>query len=133
MRVLVTGSRVITPAEAELVRAVLRRTTGTAIGNGRDVVIVQGECPSGGVDAVASLWAAETAGVTSEGHAADWLHGKAGGPKRNTRMVGLGADICLAFPAKGSRGTWDCLRKAVEAGIYTEVYPLHRQSTEAVA
>jgi hypothetical protein len=32
-------------------------------------------------------------------------------------MVSLGADICLAFPQPGSKGTWDCARKAADAGI----------------
>lgn len=47
--------------------------------------------------------------------------GKAGGPVRNQEMVDFGADICLAFPAPGSRGTYDCASRAEEAGIPTFV------------
>lgn len=36
---------------------------------------------------------------------------------RNQLMVDLGADICLAFPLPGSRGTWDCMGRAEAAGI----------------
>lgn len=25
--------------------------------------------------------------------------------------------LCVAYPARGSRGTWDCVRQATEAGI----------------
>jgi hypothetical protein len=39
-------------------------------------------------------------------------------------MVSLGADLCLGFPGPGSKGTWDCLRKAVDAGIPTRVRSL---------
>jgi hypothetical protein len=40
-------------------------------------------------------------------------------------MASLGAKLCLAFPRKGgSRGTWDCIRKAADAGIPVRIYPL---------
>lgn len=56
---------------------------------------------------------------------ADWNNfGSSAGPIRNTAMVKSGADICLAFPDKESKGTWDCLRKAVAAGIPTRIYPV---------
>jgi hypothetical protein len=41
------------------------------------------------------------------------------GPRRNAHMVSLGADVCLAFPLPGSRGTWNCAELAVNAGIPT--------------
>jgi hypothetical protein len=104
-RVLVTGARVVSP---------------------RVVVVVQGECPYGGVDLVAKKWAEGSPGVASEGHPAEWDRlGRRAGPVRNAHMVSLGADVCLAFPAKGSRGTWDCLQRAVDAGIPSHLYPLH--------
>jgi hypothetical protein len=88
------------------------------------IVVVQGECPAGGVD----LYAANTAGfheVTNEGHPANWdLFGKSAGPVRNDRMVEAGANVCLGFPGPNSRGTWDCIHKAVNAGIETRVYSL---------
>jgi len=43
--------------------------------------------------------------------------GRAAGPVRNQAMVFDGADVCLAFPLGESRGTWDCMRRAEEAGI----------------
>lgn len=124
-RVLVTGSRKTTDAQAAHIRAVLLRTCFALIANQRPVVIVQGECPYGGVDLVARRWAETTAGVAFEAHPADWKrHGKAAGMLRNSEMVAAGADICLAFPAPDSRGTWDCLTKAAKAGIHTQIYPL---------
>lgn len=39
-------------------------------------------------------------------------------------MAELGADCCLAFPAKGkSSGTWGMIHEAVKAGIPVIVYP----------
>lgn len=46
------------------------------------------------------------------------------GPRRNAYMVSLGADICLAFPLPGSRGTRNCMRLARQAGI--DVKPIAR-------
>lgn len=124
-RVLVTGSRRVTEDHAQQIRATLARACSAAIANLRPVVIVQGECPYGGADLVAKQWATATDGVTSEDHPADWnTHGKAAGMLRNTAMVAAGADLCLAFPAPDSRGTWDCLTKAAKAGIHTRIYPL---------
>lgn len=124
-RVLVTGSRRCDAGGEVLVRAVLARICAPARAQGRPVIVVQGECPSGGVDRVARDWAEQTTGVQSEGHPADWhIFGRNAGPQRNALMVSQGADICVAFPAPGSRGTWDCLQKAAEAGVLGRVYPL---------
>lgn len=126
-RVLVTGSRVTSAHEKAYVQSVIQDAfIADMLKNGRrPMVVVQGECPSGGVDLEARRWADRTLGVTSEGHPANWdQYGKSAGPLRNTLMVKLGADVCLAFPAPGSRGTWDCIRKAVDAGIPTRIYPL---------
>jgi hypothetical protein len=38
-------------------------------------------------------------------------------------MVGLGADLCLAFPLPGSTGTPHCVGLARAAGIPVRVYP----------
>lgn len=46
------------------------------------------------------------------------------GPRRNEFMVELGADVCLAFPCRRSKGTVDCYTKAIRAGIPTRVYPV---------
>ena len=122
-RVLVTGSRELVNDHAVL--DVLDRVLGPGLSDGLDIVIVQGECPRGGVDKAAEMWALKTAGAINEGHPADWdRHGKAAGMIRNSEMVSLGADLCLAFPRVGSRGTWDCIRKAADAGIPVRIYPL---------
>ncbi len=44
---------------------------------------------------------------------------------RNTHMVGLGADVCVAFPTSASRGTYDCANKAFNAGITTVYHDAH--------
>lgn len=43
------------------------------------------------------------------------------GPIRNAEMVAAGADLCLAFhrAISASKGTKDCARRAIEAGIPT--------------
>ena len=56
-------------------------------------------------------------GVACEEHPADWTRGHRAGPERNQAMVDAGADVCLAFPLPGSRGTWDCVKRANAAGI----------------
>ena len=110
MRVLVTGSRDWTDEEAiEVALAPL----GTG---GEPVTIVHGACPTG-ADAIAHKIALRY-GYEVEPHPADWTtHGRAAGPIRNQEMVDLGADLCLAFPLSTSRGTWDCVRRAIEADI----------------
>lgn len=85
-----------------------------------DAVIVHGQCPKGGADLWVEQWA-HARGMKVERHPADWdRYGKAAGPKRNTLMVSLGVNVCYAFPGPGSRGTWDCMQKASEAGAHLE-------------
>ncbi len=62
------------------------------------------------------------AGDTAHPGAADTYCPKAG-PRRNTLMVGLGADQAVGFPL-GARwsGTRDCMAKAKRAGIFTVVH-----------
>lgn len=125
VRVLLTGSRDCTEAEDRYVCATLDRVCGPWLAAGIKVIVVEGECPYGGVDRVGRRWAEATAGAEPEPHPADWSrHGKAAGMIRNGEMVEQGARICLAFPAVTSRGTWDCLQKAAKAGIPGRVYPL---------
>lgn len=84
--------------------------------NDRGMVLVSGACPSG-ADRIAED-VAEHLGWKVERHPAEWgIHGRAAGPIRNQQMVDLGADICLAFPLPGSRGTLDCMQRAYEAHI----------------
>jgi len=58
-----------------------------------------------------------------EVHDANWQkHGNAAGPIRNQEMVDLGADVVFAFPLGESRGTNDCIQRAVKANIPVMVY-----------
>jgi hypothetical protein len=124
-RVLVTGSRNCDEYEAQFVAGTLDRLCSAALANAVRVVIVEGECPKGGVDRAARNWAEATPGAEVEPHPADWdRHGRAAGPIRNSEMVKSGANWCLGFPSPGSRGTWDCIRKAADAGIPVRIYPL---------
>ena len=85
-------------------------------------MFVHGACPSG-VDWIVRDYCLRM-GWMQDPHPADWeKHGKAAGPMRNQRMVDRGAGLCLAFPTAESRGTWDCIRRAVAAGIETRIYP----------
>lgn len=108
-RILVTGSR--SWSDVESVRAALvRAARGRA-----DVTVVDGAAR--GLDSIAHGVAAEM-GWGTERYPADWdRNGGAAGPMRNAEMVALGADICVAFPGPKSVGTWDCVRRAVAAGI----------------
>lgn len=118
---LITGTREPVPeAEAHLIRAAVEWA---------DIVIV-GDCPTG-VDAFARDLCEGVTAISV--HKADWTGlGKAAGPQRNAAMVreaqaharGRATVRCFAFPSKGSRGTWDCLRQAADAGIRGRVEPL---------
>jgi hypothetical protein len=81
-----------------------------------------GDCPTG-ADRFASIWCGfEQGGVYEIPHPADWdQHGKAAGPIRNREMAQAGADLCLAFPLGGSRGTWNCVNECKKAGIPVKV------------
>lgn len=121
-RVLVTGWRNWPERYQGVIRgyldAVWRDVQWNALGR---MVIVQGECPYGGVDLYAKLWAEQMA-IEVESYPAEVdAAGKILGPARNSRMVALGAERCLGFPGPNSRGTWDCIRKAVDADIPTYV------------
>lgn len=119
-RVIVTGSReyesratVWNALSDELVHAEFL---------GVPMVVVEGQCPHGGADLIAQQWAEAARGtrrdVWHDPFPANWKAlGKRAGPFRNQRMVDAGANICLAFPLPSSRGTWDCVRRAEEAGI----------------
>lgn len=113
-RILVTGSRHWT--DIATINGALHRTYLALSHDGSDVVLVHGECHLGGADIIArDIWRA--VGLRDEPHPAEIVNGRALGPQRNQRMVDLGADVCLAFPLLGSRGTYDCMRRARDAGI----------------
>ena len=124
MRILITGWRAWPASHAGLIWSALDAAVGRA-GTPPGVVVVHGKCPYGGADEHAAVWV-QMRGHAEEPHPAETgAGGKLLGPARNTEMVRLGADLCLGFPGPGSRGTWDCLRKAVDAGIPTRVYGWH--------
>jgi hypothetical protein len=125
MRILVTGSRHTTAGDVRLVWQTLDTCLPLAL-PGAPLIVVHGECPYGGVDLAADQWALNHPGLTvPERHpAARNAAGQVLGPARNSEMVNLGATLCFGFPGPNSRGTWDCLKKAVDAGISTRVYSL---------
>jgi hypothetical protein len=117
-RVLVTASRDWTDVD-RIYRAL------DAIRN-RPLTVVHGGARGG--DRIADRWARERGekdGVFPEPHPVPKEAFRFGGrqaPKnRNTFMVDLGADLCLAFWLNHSDGTWDCWTKAQRAGILTIV------------
>jgi hypothetical protein len=128
-RVLVTGSR-DWPAPG-VVWAALNDVQADLLPTGRPLVVVHGACPRG-ADAHAAQWAAVagqfTTGVLEEAHPADWRPGgvldRGAGFRRNTAMVQLGADVCLAFIKDGSRGASHTASRAEQAGI-----PVRRWTT----
>jgi hypothetical protein len=130
MRVIVTGDRNWYASElaAEVVKRLL-------VLYGPDLVIVHGAAP--GIDWSATQACADL-GVKVEVHPARWddldppgaviretkygvRYNANAGPIRNAATVAAGAEMCVAFHrflAK-SRGTKDCVGRALEAGIPT--------------
>jgi predicted polyphosphate/ATP-dependent NAD kinase len=102
MRVIVCGGR--GPCDTERVHAVLdwyhsEHPIGCLMEGGAT-----------GVDAAAATWAIEhdVGHMTFEAYWAN--EGLSAGPKRNTRMLMVGADVVIAFP--GGPGTADMVQKA---------------------
>lgn len=110
-RLLVTGSR--HGWDEERLRLALDRAWYELSEDDAEVVLVHGVAP--GVDTqAAEYWISR--GRLVETHPAAWREeGPAAGPIRNSKMVALGADLCLAFG--DGKGTTDCARKAEAAGI----------------
>jgi hypothetical protein len=76
-------------------------------------------CGAAGVDNAFDA-ACRELGIVSEPHLADWRGlGNIAGPQRNREMVESGADLCIALhrSIETSRGTKDCIRQALAAGI----------------
>ncbi len=127
VRILITGSR-----SWSCIPLALRIVARIRDKLGADLVIVHGDCPTG-VDRSFRL-ACEELGVEHEPHPADWdsvgdgveVHHWTGrsydpsaGPRRNQAMVDLGADYAIALHKSiaYSRGTRDCVRRCLDAGI----------------
>lgn len=112
IRILITGDREwACPGIAEEV------VTRLVARYGLGVVIVHGGAK--GVDLSFEL-AAREQGLATEVHEADWKkHGRKAGPIRNQEMVELGAELAIAVHRNlsNSKGTRDCVRRCLEAGI----------------
>lgn len=84
---------------------------------GPEITLVHGMAP--GVDTTfASV--CRLKGIPDEPHPADWdAYGKAAGPRRNQEMVDAGAMFAVAVhrDLQNSRGTGDCVRRCLGAGI----------------
>lgn len=111
-RVLITGCRYwVCPALATIVlKSLVER-------HGADLVIVHGA--ANGVDSSFAEAAAKL-GITHEPHPAAWKTlGRSAGPKRNAEMVARGAAFAIAVHRSllTSRGTLDCVRQCLAAGI----------------
>lgn len=137
MRILVTGSRDWEDEQriAEVLFAAVMLESGQH-------TLVTGACPTG-ADVMAERLVQMTIDKhpdswVIERHSADWeactsacthdlrrnRNGReycpAAGVRRNTEMVALGADVCVAFIKNNSRGATDCANKAEKAGIPTK-------------
>lgn len=109
MRVLITGSR--TWENEEQMQRILEQefVPGATLVHGGAV----------GADRMAAaIW--RKLGGKLEDHIPDWSQGRGAGVIRNTKMVDLGADLCLAFIRDNSRGASDCAFKAEMAKIPTK-------------
>lgn len=139
-RILVTGSRQWTQSDDAALMARRRQRVRDALEaafmllcpSPESFVLVHGAAR--GLDQLAAEVAQQDFSLPLEAHPAQWRTPTGGTDKtagftRNQQMVDLGAALCLGFPlhpqqATGkdtSRGTWDCLRRAQEAGLPTAV------------
>jgi hypothetical protein len=115
MRVIITGDRGWDCDELAL--RVLRRLVARY--RSKNLTIIHGA--ASGVD-MAFHWAACMARTGREPHPADWTWlGRRAGPIRNAAMVSKGAGLCIAVHRflMNSKGTKDCVRQALAAGIPT--------------
>jgi len=119
VRVIVTGSRNWMDQRA-VDDALTRLFIRTAY-----LTVVHGGCPTG-ADDFAHQWVFSFPphnGPLEEVFPARWeKYGKRAGPIRNAEMVKAGADLVLAFPLGGSKGTRHTIRLAQSAGIPVRIF-----------
>lgn len=78
-----------------------------------------------GVDTKAKEWCISN-NIPYKVHRADWqTYGKMAGILRNANMVAAAnaGDWCLALPGPNSVGTWDCVKRASQAGLSVLILP----------
>lgn len=119
IRILVTGSRDWTD-QRRLMHRLMEEDPCAEHGDCNTdcprLVVIHGGCPTG-ADAMADEFARQS-GWTVEVHPARWdRYGKSAGMIRNSEMVRLGADVCLAFVKNNSPGASHTARLAEKAGI----------------
>jgi hypothetical protein len=118
MRVLVTGSRDWPESQRH---RIANAFDYYAPGAGH--TLVSGACPTGADRMAEEI--AEARGWEVERHPADWdQHGKRAGFVRNSEMVRLGADFCVAFIKDASRGATMTRTLAQHAGIPVHSYEM---------
>lgn len=125
-RTLVTGSRIF--SRPDLVEDSLDIIYAACRVKERRMVLREGGC-SRGPDRTSHDWGVGHGGLVTENRTPDmitldtlraaWKEGLHAGMARNTDMVDLGGDVCLAFIEDGSSGASDCAEKAERAGIVT--------------
>jgi ATP phosphoribosyltransferase regulatory subunit HisZ len=120
MKLLVSGSRTVTAAQAHLVCEVIVELV-TAAG-ASDVEMLVGDAQ--GVDAVARALAQQKGWKLQVFHARWQVHGTRAGPLRNTEMLDKVPDQVVAFPSKQSLGTRDVIRKAQQRKLPLRVVEL---------
>lgn len=133
MRILVTGSRNWT--DRQIIYRDLDLLWDLASGH---LVLMHGACPTG-ADAIADEWGTSRHGVTVQRFPADWAgpctdecppghrrrnrlrspgtYCPKAGHYRNQDMVDRRPDQVRAYQLNGSRGTQDCIDRALAAGL----------------
>lgn len=120
-RILVTGSRTWDDEEAIMRGLVTAQMEVLALQGKHGIpILVSGACPIGADFLAEKFWARTHGEEYIERHPADWKRlGKKAGFARNSEMVKLGADVCVAFIKDGSKGATMTADLAEKAGIPT--------------
>lgn len=124
-KVAISGSRNYPSGKSWLVQQCIateyRRCNG-------EILFLVGDCPTG-VDSITKSFL-ETAGWDFKEFFADWeKYGKKAGPYRNMDMIDYGAELLIAFPENGSKGTRQCATYAKSLNIpvyFPEIEDWHR-------